>query len=413
MGEWSRYEVRQLIEDGKLVIGDGYRAKNEELSSYGLPFARAGNINDGFRFQGVDCFPKENLSRVGNKVSKPGDVVFTSKGTVGRFAFVRENTPEFVYSPQLCFWRSLDYKVIDSRFLYYWMAGPEFFIQFKGVSGQTDMAEYVSLADQRRMYITLPSVGQQRTIASLLGSLDDKIALNRHMNETLEATARLLFKDWFVDFGPTRAKAEGHMPYLALDLWSLFPAALDDEDKPVGWTSGTLSNLATLNPESWTAQTAPSQIEYVDLSNTKWGEIEQTQKFTWDQAPSRAQRILQPGDTIVGTVRPGNGSYALVSAKGLTGSTGFAVLRPRLPEYREIIHLAATSRDTIEALTHLADGAAYPAVRPDVVAARELVIPDGQCLAAFSATVAPIINQVEANKAENVAPRPTPRLAFA
>jgi type I restriction enzyme S subunit len=139
----------------------------------------------------------------------------------------------------------------------------------------------------------------------------------------------------------------------------------------------------------------------VDLSNTKWGQIEQTQIFTWLEAPSRAQRILRPGDTIVGTVRPGNGSYALVSSDGLTGSTGFAVLRPRQSEYREIVYLAATSRETIEVLAHLSDGAAYPAVRPDVVAARELVIADGRCLAAFSATVAPIIDLIEANKVEN------------
>src|SRR5256712_11209090 len=143
-GEWQRREVSQLMGAGKLVIGDGYRAKNDELGSSGLPFARAGNINEGFLFDDADHFPEENLARVGNKVSQPGDVVFPSKGTVGRFAFVRPGTPRFVYSPQLCFWRSLDQEEIDPRFLYYWMFGREFFVQFKGVAGQTDMAEYVS-----------------------------------------------------------------------------------------------------------------------------------------------------------------------------------------------------------------------------------------------------------------------------
>ena len=71
---------------------------------------------------------------------------------------------------------------------------------------------------------------------SILGALQEKIELNRQMNETLEAMARLFFKDWFVDFGPTRAKAEGRPPYLAPELWSLFPNALDDDDKPMGWS---------------------------------------------------------------------------------------------------------------------------------------------------------------------------------
>src|SRR5581483_7262411 len=150
-GEWALYQVNELIEDGALVVGDGYRAKNSELTDSGLPFARAGNINAGFLFNDADCFPVENLHLVGNKVSQPGDVVFTSKGTVGRFAFVRRDTPRFVYSPQLCFWRSVDREVIDPRFLFLWMSGREFFVQFKGVAGQTDMAEYVSLTDQRRM----------------------------------------------------------------------------------------------------------------------------------------------------------------------------------------------------------------------------------------------------------------------
>ena len=65
------------------------------------------------------------------------------------------------------------------------------------------------------------------------------------MNETLEAMARAIFKDWFVDFGPTRAKAEGRPPYLAPDLWSLFPAALDDDDKPVGWSNRPLDQIAS------------------------------------------------------------------------------------------------------------------------------------------------------------------------
>ena len=212
--EWRRYEVSALIKAGALEIGDGYRAKNDELATSGLPFARAGNIKDGFQFADADRFPEENLERIGNKISESDDVVFTSKGTVGRFAFVREDTPRFVYSPQLCFWRSRDHELIDPRFLFYWMSGREFFIQFKGVAGQTDMADYVSLRDQRSMHLTLPPLPEQRAIAHILGTLDDKIELNRRMNETLEEMARALFKSWFIDFDPVHAKAalRNHTP---------------------------------------------------------------------------------------------------------------------------------------------------------------------------------------------------------
>ena len=245
--EWRLHDVSALIDGGSLLIGDGYRAKNEELSSSGLPFARAGSINNGFQFDDADYFPEARLLRVGNKISQPGDVVFTSKGTVGRFAFVRLGTPRFVYSPQLCFWRSVNRAVIDPRFLYFWMYGREFFVQFKGVAGQTDMAEYVNLSDQRRMHITLPPLAEQRAIAHILGTLDDKIELNRRMSETLGAMARTLFKSWFVDFDPVRAKADGGDPRLPQPLTDLFPARLVDSELgeiPEGWEVSTIGDVA-------------------------------------------------------------------------------------------------------------------------------------------------------------------------
>lgn len=87
---------------------------------------------------------------------------------------------------------------------------------------------------------------QQEAIASVLGALDEKIELNRRMNQTLEAMARAIFKDWFVDFGPTRAKMEGSAPYLALDIWSLFPDRLNDEGKPKGWEEKRVEDILEL-----------------------------------------------------------------------------------------------------------------------------------------------------------------------
>jgi type I restriction enzyme, S subunit len=199
VGEWKEYSIKQLIEDKKFYIGDGYRAKNSELASSGIPFARAGNIDNGFNFEKVDLFPSECLHKVGEKTSKPDDIVFTSKGTVGRFAFVMPETQRFVYSPQLCFWRCSDKALIDSRWLYYWMYSREFREQVNSVKDQTDMAEYVNLNDQRNMFITLPPLPEQRAIASVLSSLDDKIDLLRRQNATLEAMAKTLFRQWFIE----------------------------------------------------------------------------------------------------------------------------------------------------------------------------------------------------------------------
>ena len=285
----------------------------------------------------------------------------------------------------------------------------------------------------------IPPTSEQRAIAHILGTLDDKIELNRRMNQTLEEMARALFKSWFVDFDPVRAKAALKQHALGHDavpdgdaIWNgatparkwtidrarsyldamdpqiadLFPDRLVDSELgeiPERWEVKALAQFARLNPESWSLANAPEEVEYVDLANTKWGRIESTQHFSWEEAPSRAMRILRAGDTIVGTVRPGNGSYSFIGDDGLTGSTGFAVLRPTHSRYRELVYLAATTSENIGHLARRADGAAYPAVRPAVVAETQVVMPasGNTALDCFATIVEPILNRIESNKTDN------------
>ena len=346
---------------------------------------------DGLKFIGEDFHTKLNKSAL-----RPGDVVIVRTGKPGACAVIPEwleeaNCSDLVVArcgPRL-----------RPRFLCYVVnsiAGQHIDSHIVGA-----VQQHFNVGSARTLEFGLPDVAEQDEVLALLGSLDDKIDLNRRMNETLEAIARAIFKDWFVDFGPTRAKAAGRDPYLAPEFWDLFPDALDDEGKPVGWDQGTLSMLAKVNSESWSKTDAPEEVVYVDLANTKWGSIDVVQHFLWRDAPSRAKRILRPRDTIVGLVRPGNGSFAFVSIPGLTGSTGFAVLRPRELRYAQLVYLSATAPENIERLAHLADGAAYPAVRLEAVAATEVAIACDAVTTLFSTMVSSIIDRIESNKIEN------------
>ena len=395
MGVWPRLEISKLINAGHLVIGDGYRAKNEELSETGLPFARAGNINSGFHFQGADCFPESELRRVGNKVSQPGDVVFTSKGTVGRFALVRDETPRFVYSPQICFWRSTDSSIIDPKFLFFWMSGNEFYGQFKGVSGQTDMAEYVSLTDQRRMKISLPPVEEQYKIASILGALDDKIELNRQMNETLEAMARAIFRDWFVDFGPTRAKMAGRPPYLAPDIWSLFPNRLDAEGRPEGWRSGKLGDVAeqvgrTVHPETLDPHTPYIGLEHMPRRSIALSDWDGAGKVT------SGKLAFQKGDFLFGKLRP---YFHKVGAAPLDGicSTDIIVLNARERCAASFV-LACISQDEFVAFTdRTSDGTKMPRTSWTRMEKYGVCLPGQAAFEAFDAIANPMFSRIVFN----------------
>ena len=293
--------------------------------------------------------------------------------------------------------------ISNTDFIYYltqWNEVCDYAIdQMKGTSGRqrvpTDCFDH--------LIISLPPLSQQRAIARILGTLDDKIELNRRMKQTLEAMARAIFKDWFVDFGPTNAKAEGREPYLATELWNLFTSVLDDEAKPVGWTFETLEKLSHINSENWTTRCHPPTVEYVDLSNAKWGNIDTIASLDWDVAPSRARRVAKMGDTIVGTTRSGNGSYAYIPRDGLTVSTGFAVLSVRSPKYREAVYLAATSAENIERLASLAEGhgGAYPAVKSSEVSQTSIVFPGDKILTSFADFMRPIRERIESAKIES------------
>lgn len=248
---------------------------------------------------------------------------------------------------------------------------------------------------------------ERQSLVALFDAIEERIEVNRQMSGTLEETARAIFKAWFVDFEPVRAKIENRWTAseallgLPADLYGLFPARFStsvDGVIPDGWHRTTLLSCAQLNPESWSKQTAPEEVNYVDLANTKWGIIETTTKYLWEDAPSRAQRVVRSGDTIVGMVRPGNGSYALIFDDGLTASTGFAILRPEKRHYVEAIYLAATATENIDRLAHLADGGAYPAVRPEVVAATSIVCPPDPIMERFSQITSTLLQRASLNR---------------
>lgn len=273
--------------------------------------------------------------------------------TMGRPMATSQDFVNWVCSPRL-----------DPRFLkYVLLAERDSYAMF--ASGTTHQTIY--FPEVKAFHIALPPIADQRQIADALGAFDDKIDLNLRLSDTLESTARTLYRSWFVDFDSPQASGAD------------------------GWPGGALGDLADLNPEVWPIRDRPSVLRYVDLSGTKWGRIGAVKEYPADGAPSRAQRVLRPGDTIVGTVRPGNGSYALVMRDGLTGSTGFAQLRPKQPRDAAFVYLAATARGNIDALAHLADGGAYPAVRPTLVAATPVVVPDDRALQAFSLVASPLL----------------------
>ncbi|MDR1790913.1 MAG: restriction endonuclease subunit S [Propionibacteriaceae bacterium] len=175
----------ELQNRGSLLLNDGYRTKTTEMGPAGIPILRVAEVVDGaIHPASADRIRNEFRSAIGLKMSQPGDVLLTTKGTVGRRVIMPQTPVQYAYSPQLCFFRVLD-DSLDNKWLYYWLGSDGFWSQAGAFASQTDMAPYIALRDLRSVEVPIPPLAEQRRIAAVLGSFDDLIETNWALIELL------------------------------------------------------------------------------------------------------------------------------------------------------------------------------------------------------------------------------------
>lgn len=378
------------------------RGKTCPVSSHGIPLIATNCISNSTLYPSYDTtrFVNDETHQTWFRAHPvPNDILFVCKGSPGRTNWVPDPV-DFCIAQDMVAVRA-DPKKIYPKYLFAALRSSVVQTQIDNMHVGT-MIPHFKKGDFDKLRIPVSSESAQVFIGDLYFSMSERIDLLRKTNATLEGIAQALFKSWFVDFDPVHAKTEGRGPEgLSAELAGLFPDCFEDGASiPKGWTVATLASLSILNPESWSAKNHPETVAYIDLANAKENEIAAVTEYPFDEAPSRARRVLRYGDTIVGTVRPGNRSFAFIgtATQNLTGSTGFAVLRPSAPQHAEFVYLAATADTSIEYLAHVADGGAYPAVRPEVVISLGCVVPTSPIMQAFHAAAAPIFAKVAANQ---------------
>jgi len=398
--EWKEVELQEIAD-----FQNGYAFKSDEYvsgSEDSKEVLRMGYIKrgGGFKEDEKPVFaPKSSKGCECRYELDEGDIVIAMTDMKDRVAILGNcaripSSSRFVLNQRVGRIRSKNEDIANQRFLYYYMNSPSQVHRLRSLANRGVQVN-LTTASIIESPISLPLVKDQQILANILGTLDDKIELNRKTNETLEAMAKALFKSWFVDFDPVRAKAEGRPTGLPAEISDLFPDSFEDSELgeiPRGWRDGEIQDVAELNPETWGSRNQPLSVRYLDLSNVKHGKIDSVEEYQWEDAPSRARRILKTGDTVLGTVRPGNGSYCLIGEDGITGSTGFAVLRSKNKNDSAFVYLGSCSKENIDRLAHLADGGAYPAVRPELVAQTPVIIATRDVLDCFSSLVLPLFD---------------------
>lgn len=176
-GPGSVMKLGELSAAGALALGDGYRTKRDELTDNGYLIIRVADVEGGeVRRKGPDFVRREFAKAIGSKAGQAGDIILTTKGTVGRVAVVRDVSEGVVYSPQICFFRVYENDVVDRMFLRYWFESQEFSAQAAHRMDNSDMAPYINLADIRSLQISLPPIERQRDAAEQLSALDQQLA---------------------------------------------------------------------------------------------------------------------------------------------------------------------------------------------------------------------------------------------
>ncbi|MDQ1060762.1 type I restriction enzyme S subunit [Arthrobacter globiformis] len=299
--------IGELVAAGALEIGDGYRTKRAEHGRPGYRIIRVADVmDDAVRFDGLDFVSDKYANSIGGKAGQAGDVLLTTKGTVGRAAILPETGERVVYSPQLCYFRVLNTDAIVPRFLRYWFGSTEFWNQAANRMNNTDMAAYINLGDIRSLLVTLPVVSEQRAITDVLGALDDKIVANSRLitkiGEVLEATFALICgqSDATIPFNELATVTKG-VAYRSADLRTSSTAlvTLKSFHRNGGYSLRGLKDYA--GPFKAAQQISPGELVVAQTDLTQAAEV-----------VGRAVRV------------PGAPNY-----EKLVASSDLAIIRPR------------------------------------------------------------------------------------
>ncbi len=250
----------ELTTLGEIALGsngavDGPFGSNLKASSYtesGIPVIRGSNLSlglDEFKSDEFVYVGDDTYSRLARSECLPQDIIFTKKGTLGQTGFVpQEPYPSYLISSNQMRLR-VDPAKANPKYVYYWVSSKKAIDKIRGESEHTGVPK-INLDYLKKFPISLPSVSYQNSAVEILDNLNDKIALNMQTNQTLEEMAQAIFKSWFVDFDPVKAKMNGEQPEgMDAATAALFPEKLVESELgliPEGWEAKPLGDYLTI-----------------------------------------------------------------------------------------------------------------------------------------------------------------------
>jgi type I restriction enzyme S subunit len=377
-GEWKEMNLGEAIE-----LKRGYDLPSRERRGGPFPIVSSSGIS----------------GRHAEAKAKAPGVVIGRYGTLGEVHYITED-----YWPLNTALYVRDFKGNDPRFVSYFLRSLDF-------TAYSDKAAVPGLNrnDLHTAQVSLPELPEQRAIAHILGTLDDKIELNRRMSETLEAMARALFKSWFVDFDPVRAKVEGRDPGLPQPLADLFPDSFEDSELgeiPRGWEVKPIGDLAevvggstpkTERTEYWVGGTH-YWVTPKDLSGLSMPVLLDTERKITDAGLAQISSGLLPKGTVLLSSRAPIG-YLAIAEVPVAINQGFIAMKPR-PGTSNLFLLRWASAAHEEIVSH-ANGSTFLEISKSSFRPIRIVAPSVLVMDAFDRVSRPMYLKVVEHERES------------
>ena len=406
---WGTYRLAEL---GELNRGKSKHRPRDAKHLYGgpYPFLQTGDIKaaDGLVTTHTQTYSEAGLAQ--SRLWPKGTVAITIAANIAETAILGFDA---------CFPDSVvgfiaDHEKTSGRFVEYLFRRLKRQIQHEHV-GSGSVQDNINLGILNQLEFDVPPLPEQAQILRVIGSLDDKIEMNRRMNETLEEMARALFRDWFVDFGPTRRQMEGatdpaaimghaFSPEKATTLASLFPAKLGDCGLPEGWNFGTVADHIDFNPKEPLRK--GTIAPYSDMASLPTSGSLIAPPVARD---FKSGMRFRNGDALIARITPclENGKAGFVDhlteeAPVGWGSTEFFVLRSKPHVAPQFAYCLVRDPDFKKRAEQSMTGTSgRQRAQIEVLMSYQLAVPDDSVHAEFGAITTPFFYKIKANGEEN------------
>ena len=392
--EWPTMTLRKA---NVALIDCDHRTPPADDTGYpyaAIPQLRAGRID----LSGARRITREHYLEWTRK-AKPSanDVILSRRCNPGETAVAPPDL-EYALGQNLVLLRA-DGTKVHPPFLRWLVRGPEWWAQISKFINVGAVFDSLKCADVPNFELRIPPLPEQRAIAHILGTLDDKIELNRRMNETLETMARALFKSWFVDFDPVRAKAEGRDAGLPKPLADLFPGRLVDSELgevPEGWEVGCVDDEFELtmgqSPPGETYNKTEEGLPFYQ-GRADFGFRFPTRRV-YCTAPTRQARA---GDTLI-SVRAPVGDINMAS-EGCAIGRGVAAARHKTGSRSYSYQFMRGIEDVFARFE--AEGTVFGSIGKKEFHAIPCVMPPRDVIASFERMLSPVDSRIEVTERES------------